>query len=131
MTSPNLLSVIEASKLLHNQGIFVYWAGTHVTLLPKISLQDSCVDAVLRGEAEQNLYEFYLWRQGKISADAVPGLCYIDNGEFRISPIPAITIPDTLGYHPLCFVGHEQVFGQTYTEEKELYTRQDSSIHDE
>ena len=104
MTSPNLLSVIEASKLLHNQGIFVYWAGTHVTLLPKISLQDSCVDAVLRGEAEQNLYEFYLWRQGKISADAVPGLCYIDNGEFRISPIPAITIPDTLGYHPFALL---------------------------
>lgn len=48
MTSPNLLSVIEASKLLRNQGIFVYWAGTHATLLPKISLQDSCVDAVLR-----------------------------------------------------------------------------------
>ena len=100
MTSPNLLSVIEASKLLHNQGIFVYWAGTHATLLPKISLQDSCVDAVLRGEAEQNLYEFYLWRQGKISADSVPGLCYIDNGEIRISPIPAVTMPDTLGYHP-------------------------------
>ena len=100
MTSPNLLSVIEASKLLHNQGIFVYWAGTHATLLPKISLQDSCVDAVLRGEAEQNLYEFYLWRQGKISADAVPGLCYIDNGEIRISPIPAVAMPDTLGYHP-------------------------------
>ena len=36
MTSPNLLSVIEASKLLRNQGIFVYWAGTHATLLPKI-----------------------------------------------------------------------------------------------
>ena len=100
MTSPNLLSVIEASKLLHNQGIFVYWAGTHATLLPKISLQDSCVDAVLRGEAEQNLYEFYLWRQGKISTDAIPGLCCIDNGEIRISPIPAVTMPDTLGYHP-------------------------------
>lgn len=35
MTSPNLLSVIEASKLLHNQGIFVYWAGYTCNLVAK------------------------------------------------------------------------------------------------
>lgn len=35
MTSPNILTAVEASKRLHEQGTFVYWAGTHATLLPE------------------------------------------------------------------------------------------------
>lgn len=58
MTSPNILAAIEASKRLHDDGTFVYWAGTHPTLLPEIVLREDYVDAVLRGEAECNLYEF-------------------------------------------------------------------------
>lgn len=100
MTSPNLLSAIEASKILHNQGIFVYWAGTHASLLPEVVLKECYVDAVLRGEAECNLYEFYQWRIGKIKADNVRGLCYKKNGEVIISPLPPLVELSQLGYHP-------------------------------
>lgn len=100
MTSPNLLSAIEASKILHNLGIFVYWAGTHASLLPEVVLKECYVDAVLRGEAECNLYEFYQWRIGKIKADNVRGLCYKKNGEVIISPLPPLVELSQLGYHP-------------------------------
>lgn len=100
MTSPNLLSAIEASKILHNLGIFVYWAGTHASLLPEVVLKECYVDAVLRGEAECNLYEFYQWRIGKIKADNVRGLCYKKNGEVIINPLPPLVELSQLGYHP-------------------------------
>ena len=100
MTSPNILAAIEASKRLHDDGIFVYWAGTHPTLLPEIVLREDYVDAVLRGEAECNLYEFYNWRVGKYSPDKIDGLCYKNDKKIVIKPIPPIVELSRLGYHP-------------------------------
>lgn len=100
MTSPNILAAIEASKRLHEQGIFVYWAGTHATLLPDVILKEDYVDAVLRGEAECNLYEFYMWRFGKYLPSNIDGLCYKENGRIFMKPIPPIVDLPKLGYHP-------------------------------
>ena len=100
MTSPNIFSVLEISKILHSKGIFTYWSGTHATLLPEVVLKDECVDAVLRGEAEANLYDFILWRQGQLSASAVAGLCYRDKEKVVLSGIPAPVDRSLLGYHP-------------------------------
>lgn len=101
MTSQNLLSAIEASHMLHNLGIYVFWGGPHATLLPEIVLKDLSIDAVLRGEAEANLYEFYKWRTGEIKDDEVPGLCHKGNdGIIKIRPIPPLVDANSLGYHP-------------------------------
>lgn len=100
MTSPNLLAAIEASKRLHDKGIYVYWAGTHATLLPNVVLKEDYVDAVLRGEAECNLYEFYKWRIGEYSPDKIDGLCYKKDKDIFIKPIPPIVELSKLGYHP-------------------------------
>lgn len=100
MTSPNIISALEVSRLLHSKGIFIYWSGTHATLLPDIVLKDDCVDAVLRGEAESNLYGFILWRKGLLNADSVAGLCYRDKERVVVSPIPPPVDKSLLGYHP-------------------------------
>lgn len=100
MTSPNIISALEISKLLHSNGHYIYWGGTHATLLPEVVLKDDYIDAVLRGEAESNLYNFVLWRKGKLSAENVPGLCYRNNGRMIISHIPQPVSSDLLGYHP-------------------------------
>ena len=89
MTSSNLISTIKATRIVKENGYYTFWGGIHATLLPEISLKESSLDAVLRGEAESNLYQFVLWRLGKSEPTEVKGLCYKNSdGEIYISDIP-------------------------------------------
>lgn len=100
MTSSNLLPTIRATKYVKSLGYYTFWGGIHATLLPELSLKESHLDAVLRGEAESNLYEFVQWRLGKIDHYQVRGLCFRKStGEVIIDKIPALVSENELSCH--------------------------------
>jgi radical SAM superfamily enzyme YgiQ (UPF0313 family) len=74
MTSSNLIATIRATKIVKSLGYYTVWGGVHPTLFPEIALQESSLNAVLRGEAESNLINFVLWRLNKINSSQVEGL---------------------------------------------------------
>lgn len=100
MTSSNLLPTIRATKYVKSLGLYTFWGGIHATLLPELSLKEPSLDAVLRGEAESNIYEFVLWRLGQKRFNSVKGLCFKDNeGNNIISEIPSPVNENDLSYH--------------------------------
>lgn len=100
MTSSNLLPTIRATKYVKSLGYYTFWGGIHATLLPELSLREPDLDAVLRGEAESNLYEFVQWRLGKIDHHQVRGLCFRrSTGEIIIDEIPTLVSEIDLSSH--------------------------------
>lgn len=105
MTTSNLISTIKGSKILKAANHFIFWGGVHATLLPETSLKEKSVDAVLRGEAETNLFKFVQWRLGLISEKYVPGLCFKNaTGDVCISSIPPPVKETKLSYHSFDFL---------------------------
>jgi len=100
MTSPNLNAVLKASSLLTERGYTVFWGGTHPTLLPKISLMDSVVSIVLRGESESTIPSFLAFLEGKKDLKDVPGACFKqEDGTFYLSPIPVSVLDQDIVGH--------------------------------
>ncbi len=100
MTSSNLLPTIRATKYVKSLGLYTFWGGIHATLLPELSLKEPSLNAVLRGEAESNLYQFVLWRLGKIDSNSVKGLCFKNNiGDIIVGDIPLPVAENELSFH--------------------------------
>jgi radical SAM superfamily enzyme YgiQ (UPF0313 family) len=100
MTSSNLVPTIRATRYVKSLGLYTFWGGIHATLLPELSLNEPSLDAVLRGEAESNLYQFVLWRMGQLSSNSVKGLCFKNNvGDIIISEIPLPIAEYEMSYH--------------------------------
>jgi anaerobic magnesium-protoporphyrin IX monomethyl ester cyclase len=92
-----ILEKIKESAICNPQSK-IGFTGTHVSVLPKKSLQESVADFALVGEAENTLLEI----SDKFDSnwDNIPGLAYrTQNNEIKLnSPRPLITDLDTLPF---------------------------------
>ena len=60
MTGENIKYAINASRLVKKfSSSFVVWGGIHPSLLPKQTLNESCIDFVVKGQGEEILLYLY------------------------------------------------------------------------
>lgn len=62
------------------------WGGIHPTILPEQTLDNPLVDYVMRGKGELAAVDFSRYIEGKLEAQEVQGLTWIDNGFPRSNP---------------------------------------------
>lgn len=86
-------AAVVLSKLAHRwrKKITVLWGGVHPTFEPEASLNEECVDFLIRGEGETSLNEFCnQFKSEKPSWSDVPGLSYFQNGVAHHNPLPPL-----------------------------------------
>jgi radical SAM superfamily enzyme YgiQ (UPF0313 family) len=87
--TPFATKVKELAKLIKRTkpDIKIIVGGAHVTALPMNMLKDSNIDVAAIGEGELTfleLTEHYI--KGKGDIESIKGICYIEDGQFRINP---------------------------------------------
>jgi anaerobic magnesium-protoporphyrin IX monomethyl ester cyclase len=82
-TFPIALKVAQLAKQVLPE-VKVVFGGVHPTLDPKLALEHSYVDFVIRGEGEVALYELVSALEGRQLLEGISGLCYREGEQFII-----------------------------------------------
>lgn len=87
-TGPMIADALEAAQIARAEApdVPIVWGGVHVGLQPKESLQHPLVDVVVRGEGETSLVELATALSNDKSLHEVPGIGFLDGGEYVATP---------------------------------------------
>jgi len=113
-TFPIALKVANLAKQVL-PGVKVVLGGVHPTLDPKVALEHTDIDFVIRGEGEEALYGLVTALEGRQSLKKIAGLCYRDGDELIIKDKTviedsnSIPMPDYDAFPVEQYIKHNQL----------------------
>src|SRR3974377_1668434 len=87
LTGDQIQGGIAFSKLVRGKGVVpIVWGGSHPTLLPEETLQESFIDFVVVGQGERPLRELVRCLRDGCDFTAIPSLAFKQAGSITVTP---------------------------------------------
>lgn len=90
VTSPTLKYALEISQKLKDAGHCIVWGGPHASLLPGLTMKESCIDYIIRGEGEKSVPMLAERLVKDKSVDDIPGIVYRKGSRVIINDFPPL-----------------------------------------
>jgi radical SAM superfamily enzyme YgiQ (UPF0313 family) len=116
LTGPMILPALEAGRLVRriSPRLPVIFGGWHPTLLPEQTLQEGCIDAIVRGQGEHTLLELLQRSRRGESFTGVAGVSFKDGHRVVHNPDRPVVNVNTLpmpAYHLVDLDAYERACG--------------------
>ena len=119
VTGPMIRETVDIARAVKewNPDFPVILGGWHPSLLPRQTLEASCVDIVVRGQGEDTLLELVQHLEARSAIDLIPGIGFKRDGKLIFTterPLRAIADLPPKAYHLADFDAYERSCGRRW-----------------